>query len=55
MGFAQVLGEERVEPGATLEYAETFTGDLDPGSYVAHGMITASGVALEGESRFVVE
>ncbi len=39
--FAQVLGEERLEPGETLEFEELFAAPDAPGSYHLQGVISA--------------
>ncbi|NIW35395.1 MAG: hypothetical protein GWN32_02195, partial [Gemmatimonadetes bacterium] len=33
-GFVQMLGEEQLQPGSTLTYRETYTGQLAPGAYI---------------------
>ena len=40
-GFIQVLGEERIEPGETLTFGETFAGELAPGRYTVRGFVPA--------------
>jgi hypothetical protein len=54
MGFVQMLGGERVEPGAALEYREEFRGALTPGAYTVLGTLTARPTPLDAEATFRV-
>lgn len=54
MGFIQVVGQERLEPGARLEYREVYRGALVPGRYVVRGMLVAMSGALAAEATFEV-
>ena len=43
--FAQMMGTERLAPGASQEYRERFLGQLAPGLYRVTGRITAAATA----------
>lgn len=52
--FAQVLGEERVTPGGSLEYRERFAAPGVAGTYRLLGRITALELDLRAEVPFEV-
>lgn len=52
--FAQILGEERVTPGGSLEYQERFAAPGVAGTYRLLGRITALDVDLRAEAPFEV-
>lgn len=52
--FAQVLGEERVTPGGSLEYLERVAAPGVAGTYRLLGRITALDVDLRAEAPFEV-
>ncbi len=41
MGFIQMLGEERLEPGGALTYQQDIEGPAEPGTYAVVGLITS--------------
>jgi len=53
-GFIQMLGAERLEPGASLVYRERFAGELRPGAYSVTGVLPVRSGGLEARSGFDV-
>lgn len=52
--FTQALGEQIVPPGWELDYEETFTGRLAPGTYRIRGIVPCVGDTLEALGELVV-
>ena len=52
--FAQMMGTERLAPGASQEYRERFLGRLAPGTYRVTGRITAIGSTAQAVATFTV-
>lgn len=50
--FAQVLGEERLASGESLEWRERYEGRLPSGEYGAVGTVPATDRPLEAETSF---
>lgn len=53
--FAQALGTERLEPGATVRYTADWPTEGRTGEFVARAEVTASNVTLRQAARFRVE
>ena len=52
--FTQAMGEQTVPPGWELDYNETFTGRLAPGTYRVRGIVPSVGDTLEARGELVV-
>lgn len=52
--FIQVLGEEQLGPGESLEFLETVEGALPPGDYTVVGVLASSSHPLEARTTFTV-
>ena len=50
MSFIQMLGEEQLEPGERLEFAEEFQETVPPGRYTVRGTLTLMTGAREAET-----
>lgn len=53
-GFVQMLGEEQLGPGESLEFLETIDRPLEPGRYPLVGVLTSSSHPLEARTTFTV-
>jgi hypothetical protein len=53
--FAQMLGSERLAPGATREYRERFEGRLPAGTYVATGTIPTRDTPLRATTIIAIQ
>jgi len=53
--FAQMMGTERLAPGASREYRERFLGRLAPGTYRVTGRITTTASLAPASATFTVQ
>jgi hypothetical protein len=53
--FAQMLGTERLAPGATREYRERFEGRLPAGTYVVTGTIPIRDAPLRATAIITIQ
>jgi hypothetical protein len=53
--FAQVVGEERLEPGETWQEQVEWAARPGPGEYVAVARLTGGGAEVEERTSFVIE